>query len=132
LTVTSLNFAPRLAAALEAPHGKFTLTPDVHFGFAKVPAGEYEFSFNPDGPVHMLSLSKISGPRAGFLVLVPATSDAKPTDASRLLLESTPAGSYVSSMQLPEFGMTLYFAVPPHATERQIATAATTATAAAQ
>jgi hypothetical protein len=48
------------------------------------------------------------------------------------VLETTPSGSYVSAMHLPEFGMTLEFAVPPHATERQIAKAATTAPALGQ
>ena len=65
------------------------------------------------------------------MVLVPNTDDAKPTDTSRLLLVATPGGSYVSAMQLPEFGMTLHFNVP-HITERQIAKAATTAGATGQ
>jgi len=38
----------------------------------------------------------------------------------------------VSAMQLPEFGMTLHFNVPSHATEKQIAKAATSAAASGQ
>ncbi len=128
---TALNFAPSLASAQEPAHGKFTLTHEVHWGNAKVPAGDYEFSFDPDGATRMMYLTKLSGARTGYLVRVPTTEDAKPSDQSRLILESTPDGSYVSAMQLPEFGMTLHFPVPSH-TERQIAKAATTATAAAQ
>jgi hypothetical protein len=131
LAVTALNFAPSLASAQEPAHGKFTLTHDVRWENAKVLAGDYEFSFDPDAASHVMHLTKLSGTRAGFLLLVPNTEDAKPTDQSRLILETTPDGSYVSTMQLPEFGMTLNFTVPAH-TEKQIAKAATTASAAAR
>jgi hypothetical protein len=132
LALTALNFAPRLASAQEPARGKFTLTHEVHFGNAKVPAGDYEFSFDPDTTSRMLSLNKLSGTRAGYLLMVPSTEDTKPTDLSRLVLETTPEGSYVSAMQLPEFGMTLHFNVPSHATEKQIAKAATSAAASGQ
>jgi hypothetical protein len=131
LAFTALNFAPSLASAQEA-RGKFTLTHEVHFGSTKVPAGEYEFSFDPDVPARMLRLSKLSGVRAGYLLMVPSTEDAKSSDLSRLLLEATPDGSYVSAMQLPDLGMTLRFTVPSHASEKQIAKAATTASASGQ
>jgi len=126
LAVSALNLAPTLASAQEA-HGKFTLTHEVHWGNAKLAAGEYAFSFDPESGSRMLSLSKISGERAGYMVLVPETDDARPSNANLLVLEATPDGSYVSAMQLPEFGMTLHFAVP-RTTERQIAKAGTTAT----
>jgi hypothetical protein len=131
LAFTTLNLAPSLASAQEA-RGKFTLTHDVHFGSTKVPAGEYAFSFDPDTPSRMLRLSKLSGTRAGYLLMVPSTGDAKSTDLSRLVLEVTPDGSYVTAMQLPAVGITLQFMVPPHATEKQIAKAATTAAASGQ
>ncbi len=121
LAVTALNFAPTAASAQEPARGKFTLTHEVHWGSAKVPAGDYEFSFDPDGGSRMLSLSKVSGNRTGFMVLVPDTDDAKPSNHNLLVLESTADGSYVSAMQLPEFGMTLHFAVPVPASEKQVA-----------
>jgi hypothetical protein len=80
----------------------------------------------------MLTISKVSGPRAGYMVLVPNTDDSKTPDVSRIVLEATPGGSYVSSMHLPEFGMTLHFKVPSHLSERQIAKAGTTAPALGQ
>jgi hypothetical protein len=131
LAFTALNFAPSLASAQEAAHGKFTLTHEVHFGNAKVPAGDYEFSYDPDA-TRMLTLSKMSGARAGYMLMVLSTDEAKPSDLSRLILETTPQGSYVSAIQLPEFGMTLHFNVPSHAAEKQIAKAATTAAASGQ
>jgi hypothetical protein len=132
LAVTALNFAPAVASAQEPVHGKFSLTHEVHWGGATLPAGDYAFSYSPDNGSHTLIISKLNGDRAGYMVLVPNTDDAKPSDTSRLLLVATPGGSYVSAMQLPEFGMTLHFNVPPHTTERHIAKAATTAAAIGQ
>jgi hypothetical protein len=126
LAVSALNFSPALASAQAPAHGKFTLTHEVHWGNIKLAAGDYEFSFDPDSGSRMLALSKVSGTVAGYLVLVPDTEDAKPSDLSRLVLETTPDGSYVSAMQLPEFGITLHFSVPAHTAEKQIAKAGTT------
>ncbi len=80
LAVTALNFAPTLASAQEPAHGKFTLTHEVYWGTAKLPAGDYEFSFDPDSGSRMLTLSKVSGVRAGYMLLVPETGDAKPAE----------------------------------------------------
>jgi hypothetical protein len=80
----------------------------------------------------VLNLSKLSGDRTSFMLLVPSTEESQASDRSRLVLETTPNGSYVSAMHLPEFGMTLEFAVPPPAPERQIAKAATTTAALGQ
>ena len=55
LAFTALNFAPSLASAQEPARGKFTLTHDVHWGNASVPAGDYRFSFDPDGASRMLT-----------------------------------------------------------------------------
>jgi len=132
LAAATLNLAPSLASAQEPARGKFTLTHDVHFGSAKVPAGDYEFSYDLNGISPVLSLSKVSGSPAGFMVLVPTTDEIRGTATSLLVLETTADGSYVSAMQLPAFNMILHFTVPNHTTERQIARAATTATASGQ
>jgi hypothetical protein len=126
LAASALNFSPSPASAQEAARGKFTLTHEVHLGNAKLPAGEYAFSFDPAGGSRMLSLSKLSGNLTRFIILVPDTEEAKPSDRSRLVLETTPDGTYVSAMQLPEFGMSLHFTVPAPTTDRQIAKAAPT------
>lgn len=122
LAAATLTLAPSLASAQEPVHGKFTLTHDVSLGNAKLPAGDYAFSFDRNAVSPVMSLSKLSGTRAGFLVLVPVTENTKPTDANRLLLKSNAEGTYVSAMQLPEFGLTLRFDVP-RIPERQIARA---------
>jgi len=112
LAATSLNFAPSLASAQDRAQGKFTLAHEVHWQNAVVPAGDYRFTLSSDGASGMLTLSKLSGSRTGFMLMVHDTDDAKPSDSSRLVLKTTPEGSYVSSMQLPEFGVTLNFVVP--------------------
>jgi hypothetical protein len=131
LAFTALNLAPSLASAQEAARGKFTLTREVHWGSAKIPAGDYRFSFDPNAVSRTLTLSKISGARDGYMLLVPSMEDTKSSDLSRLELETTPAGTYVSALHLPESGVTLHFSVP-HITERQIAKAATMAAASGQ
>lgn len=132
LAATTLNFLPQQLAAQETARGHFTLTHDVRWGSARVPAGNYEFSFDPNSIARILSLKTFNGARASFMMLVPSTDSGKPADTSLLVLEGTPSGSYVSAMQLPEFGMTLHFTAPSRATERQIAEAATTASASGQ
>jgi hypothetical protein len=132
LAATALNFSPALASAQEAAKGKFTLTHEAHLGNATLAAGDYAFSYDPNSGTRTLTISKMSGARTGYMVLVSDTEDSKASDMSRLILESTTDGSYVSAMQLPEFGMTLRFTVPPHTTERQIAKAGTTAAASGQ
>jgi hypothetical protein len=131
LAASALTFAPG-ASAQEPAHGKFTLTHEVHWGNATLAAGDYTFSFDPDNGSRMLTIRKVSGASAGFMVLVPNTDDSKTSDQSRILLEATPGGSYVSAMQLPEFGMTLHFKVPSHLSERQIARAGSPASALGQ
>ena len=112
LAATTLNFAPSMASAQEPARGRFTLMHDVRWGNARIPAGDYEFSFSPDSVSPVLSLKNISGTNAGFMLLVAATESGKRSDSNRLLLENTTDGSYVRALQLPEFGITLDFTVP--------------------
>ena len=129
LAASALSLAPTVASAQQPAHGRFTLPHEVRWGSATVPAGEYQFSFDPENASPVLMLSKVSGAPTGFLMLVPSTKNPTPSDVNRIVLESTSEGSYVSEMQLPEFGMTLEFAVPSHTAEKQTAKAATTVSA---
>lgn len=132
LAVTTLNLAPSTASAQEPARGHFTLTHDVHWGNAMVPAGDYKFTFGTNGSSPVLTLEKVTEPRARFMLLVQATEGTKTADTNRLLLKMTADGRYVSALQLPEFGMTLIFAVPEHAMPKQIAKTATMTTASGQ
>jgi len=128
LTLSALNFAPSPASAQDAT-GTFTLSHEVHWQNAIVPAGTYRFTIASNGPSDMLTLRKLNGSGAGFVMLVTNTEDAKASDLSRLVVVSRPAGSFVSALQLPQFGMTLHFAVPEET--REVAQAVATSTASA-
>jgi hypothetical protein len=125
LAVTSLSFAPSLASAQAMAHGKFTLSHEVRWQNAVVPAGEYRFSLDSNGATGMLT---VNGTHTGFMFMVHDTESAKPSNTNRLVLEATPEGSYVSAMQLPEFGVTLKFPVPA-STEKPMATVSTASAA---
>ena len=128
LTLSALNLAPSLASAQDAA-GTFTLSHEVHWQNAVVPAGEYRFTLEPSGPAAMLTLRKISGGGKGFIMMVTDTETSKPSDLSRIVMVSRSSGSFVKEMQLPEFGVTLRFAVP--AETREVAQAVSTSAASA-
>jgi hypothetical protein len=111
LTLSALNFAPSMASAQEAA-GTFTLAHEVHWQNAVVPAGEYRFTIGVDGPAEMLTLHKLNGTAASFLLLVTDTEVSRPSDLSQLVVVARANERFVTTMRLPEFGMTLHFAVP--------------------
>jgi hypothetical protein len=127
LVLSALNFTPSLASAQDAA-GTFTLTHEVRWQNALVPAGKYRFTLAASGPGEMLTLRKVNGSVAGFMLLVTDTENSRFSDDSRLVVVSRTSGSFVSSMQLPEFGLTLHFNVPSE--PREVAVATTTASAA--
>lgn len=131
LAASILNYAPTLASAEEAARGRFTLTHEVRWEGASVPAGEYEFAYDPDSVTPVMTITKVSSPRASFMLMIPVREESKSRDSNRLVLESTPEGSYVSAMELPECGLTLRFRVP-NAAEKQMAKAVTAASSSGQ
>lgn len=129
LAATTFSFAPSPASAQTPARGHFTLTHDVLFGNARIPAGDYEFSFDPQSTSSVLNLSKVNGPRTGFIILVPSTEGTTGAHGNRLVLASSASGSYVTALELPQFDMTLHFSTPSHAAEKQIAKAVTATSA---
>jgi hypothetical protein len=121
LALSALTTMPSLAWAQEAA-GKFNLPHEVYWQNARVPAGVYRFSIEPRGPAKLLVISKIEG-GAGFMIV--ANDNGPDTDSGpgRLTLVSQSGRSYVSAMELPAFGMTLRFTVPPESTAKVVATA---------
>lgn len=128
LAATVFNYAPSVASAEEPSRGHFKLTHNVRWENAVVPAGDYAFSYDPNSISPVLTITRVDGPRASFMLMVPAKDESSVKDSNALVLESTPAGTYVSALQLPESGVTLHFWVPRPA-EKQLAKAeATTST----
>jgi hypothetical protein len=130
LALSSLT--PALVAGQEMARGEFNLPHDVHWQNASVPAGQYRFTFEGSGAGGMLVLSKMDGLRAGFLFLVSETSDSVNSSMNRIVLETTPQGSYVSAMELPEYAMTLHFRLPRKAATGVVAKAAVASSMSAQ
>jgi hypothetical protein len=123
LALTTVSCMPTLAAAEGPAHGEFKLTHEVRWQNALVPAGDYQFTYDADGASGVLTLSKLNGPRAGFIFLVSDTEGVAPRGASQLIIEKWNDGSYVKTMQLTEWNATLHFTVPTHS-EKQMARAA--------
>ena len=116
LALSAFAFTPTSASAQEM-HGSFTLSHGVRWQNFVVPAGDYRFEVQPKGPSALLLLRKVSGSGAGFLMLANAAESSQPADLDRLVLVARPSGNYVSTMELPEFGETLRFAVPTESRE---------------
>jgi hypothetical protein len=129
LVFSALNFTPSLASAQDAA-GTFTLTHEVRWQNAVVPAGKYRFTVAASGPGEMLTLRRLDSGGAGFMLLVTDTENSPLSDDSRLVVVSRASGSFVSTMQLPESGLTLHFTVPSEPREVAQSVATTTASAA--
>jgi hypothetical protein len=126
LVLSALNFAPNLASAQDAA-GTFTLSHEVRWQSAVVPAGKYRFTVGASGSSEMLTLRKVNGSAAGFMLLATNAENSQPSDHSQLVVVSRPGGNFVSTMQLPEFGLTLNFGVPSET--REVAQSVATSTA---
>lgn len=125
LVLSTMSFMPSLASAQGTVHGRFALKREVYWQNAAIPAGEYSFSVDENSS--LLILSKLSGPPAGYLLMVPIKDESKASDTNRILLETSASGSYVSAMQLPQSEVTLRFDVPSMP-EKRIARAETPTT----
>jgi len=126
LVLSGLSIAPTPASAQDAV-GSFTLTHEVHWQEAIVPAGKYRFTITANGPRELLTLRKMSGKGAGFMLMVPEMQESNPSGSSEIAVVARSDGRFVREMQLPDFGITLHFAVPAETSEmpRTVASAAT-------
>ena len=121
LGLSMFTLQPTLAAAEEA-HGSFTLTHEIHWQKCVLSPGEYMFSIKTDGPSELLVLRGINGTGTNAIMLVNDVESSKPDEVgSMLTLVSRNGQSFVSTMALPEYDMTLHFAVPRESESREIA-----------
>ena len=121
LGMSMFTLQPTLAAAEEA-HGSFTLTHEVHWQKCVLNPGEYVFSIKTEGPSELLVLRGINGTGTNAIMLVNDVESSKPDEVgSMLTLVSRNGQSFVSTMALPEYDMTLHFTVPRESESREIA-----------
>ncbi len=111
LTLSAINFTPSLASAQDEG-GTFTLPHEVHWQNVVVPAGDYRFSLQAMGPMQMLTLTRMTGKPASFMLFVNDTESAADSESARLVIDSQTGTSYVSAMNLPQFEVSLRFRVP--------------------
>jgi hypothetical protein len=111
LGLSMFTIQPTLAAAEDA-HGSFTLSHEVHWQNCVLRPGDYAFSLQTSGPPSLLTLRGLNGTGTDAMLLVSDIESPKTPRASRLVLVLRDGQSFVSTMELPEYEMTLHFAVP--------------------
>jgi len=124
LTLGALSLTPSLASA-ESANGKFTLTHEVHWQNAVVPAGTYRFSLESRGPSELLTLRSVSG-KGGFLFMVNEVVASQTSGIDQLVLVSRAGKSYVRMLELPKFETVLHFTVPAENADKEMALASDT------
>ena len=121
LGLSMFTLQPTLAAAEDA-HGSFTLTHEVHWQKCVLGPGEYTFSIKSEGPSDLLMLRGVNGTGTSAMMLVNDVESPKPHEVSSMLtLVSRNGETFVSTMALPEYDMTLHFTVPREHESREIA-----------
>jgi hypothetical protein len=121
LGMSMFTLQPTLAAAEDA-RGSFTLTHEVHWQKCVLSPGDYTFSMKSEGPSEFLMLRGINGTGTNAMMLVNDVESPKPDEVSAMLtLVSRNGQSFVSTMALPEYDMTLHFTVPRESESREIA-----------
>jgi hypothetical protein len=111
LGLSMFTIQPTLAAAEDA-HGSFTLSHDVQLQEIVLRPGDYTFFIKTMGASEFLTLRGFNG-GTNAMLLVNHVESPKRDEVSRLVLVSRGGQSFVSAMALPEFDMTLRFALPP-------------------
>jgi len=121
LGMSMFTLQPTLAAA-EDVHGSFTLTHEVHWQKCVLIPGDYTFSIHSEGPSEFLMLRGINGTGTNAMMRVNDVESPKPDEVRAMLtLVSRNGQSFVSTMALPEYDMTLHFTVPRESESPEIA-----------
>jgi hypothetical protein len=96
------------ASAQNAYQGSFTLSHQVRWQNATLPAGDYTFELRSlSTPSQMI----VHGPN-GSSFIAAIVSDEKVSPTSMLIIETRRAGSFVSELRLAQAGRTLRYSVP--------------------
>lgn len=111
LALSMFTLLSTLAAAEDA-RGSFTLSHEVHVQKVVLRPGDYTFSVKSMGPSQFLTLSGLNGGNDAMLLVNDVETSEVNEGSSKLVLVSRNGQSFVSTMALPEFDMTLHFAVP--------------------
>lgn len=117
LCLSMFSLQPTLASA-EDRHGAFKLSHEVHWQNCVLRPGDYYFSLRTSGPQTLLTIQGRDGAKNDAMLLVSDVESAKPDAVNKLVLVSRGGHSFVSTMELAEYDMTLRFDVPADATTK--------------
>jgi len=117
LAATILGVEPALVAAEDA-RGAFTLTHEVHWQKYVLRPGNYAFSIKSVGSAEFLMLRGRNGTGTDAMLMVNNVETPKQDEVSQLVLVSRDGQSFVSTMELPGYDMSLHFAVPPDKSQK--------------
>jgi len=102
---------PTLAAAEDA-RGSFTLSHEVHWQKVVLRPGNYTFTVRSYGPSDFLTLRRTDGTGPEAMLMAQDVETPKLNEGSRLVLVSRGGQSFVSTLDLPNYDITLRFVVP--------------------
>jgi hypothetical protein len=100
--------SPRPASA-QSVQGSFTLSHEIRWQNANLPAGDYTFSMESVArPIKMI----LRGPSGSVFELSSATSERKTDEPSSLTLERRGGTSFVRELYLADLGLHIRYGVP--------------------
>jgi hypothetical protein len=109
IAVIAVCAAPAPAAAQDAYQGRFTLTSDVRWGQAALPAGEYTFTLKSAAlPAKIV----VHGPNGFAMILTSATSTKNSDANSSITVEHRGGMRVVRDLYLAELGIDLRYSAP--------------------
>lgn len=113
LVLGVFSLQPSLAAA-EDGSGHFTLAHEARLQNLVLPAGEYAFSVESMGFSKLVRLRNVTQDPlgAGVLTIVNDVETLNTEGVNRLLMVSRNGESFVTALELPDFGIVLRFKVP--------------------
>jgi hypothetical protein len=115
LAVSVSSLLSGSSAAQTFAHGTFTLAHEVHWQNALVPAGDYEFFVDRSGGSQFLMLKRAGAGSTGFFLMIPSSEPSESAGIDKLLIVVHGDERFVSSLDLPQYGVNLDFAVPVRA-----------------
>lgn len=112
LVIAALALAAVCASAIPASaqgyKGSFTLTHEVRWQQAKLPAGDYTFEIRS---LTMPATMTVKGPNGSQFVTA-VVVDQKASDRSMLIVDNRNGSSAISELRLANIGRVLHYATP--------------------
>ena len=96
------------ASAQGVYKGSFTLTHEVRWQNAKLPAGDYTFEIKS---ISLPATLTVRGPD-GSMFVTSMVVDQKPSERSMLIVENRGSSSAISELRLAELGKSLRYSTP--------------------